>query len=51
MKILIFGRGQLGQAYHEYYENKGEDVKIADSVDIRDFDQVNNSVDMPLTNE
>lgn len=44
MKILIFGRGQLGQAYHEYYQEKGDDVRIAEGVDIRQFDQVSGAI-------
>lgn len=35
MKVLIFGQGQLGTYYKNYYEAKGDEV-INDRVDIRD---------------
>ena len=44
MKVLIFGRGQLGQAYEEYYLEKGEEVAIDQDVDIRNFDQVSSAI-------
>lgn len=40
--ILIFGKGQLGQAYRQYFENKSEQwhVRMAEGVDIRDAEAV-----------
>lgn len=40
--ILIFGKGQLGTAYREYFEGKPEKFKVmvAESVDIRDLKRV-----------
>lgn len=40
MNILIFGKGQLGQAYYDYFNNQGKTVSIADGVDIRKIDEV-----------
>ncbi len=40
MKILIFGYGQLGQAYEEHFIAKGDEVSVAKGVDIRKFDDV-----------
>lgn len=40
--ILIFGRGQLGGAYREYFESKPEKftVSVAQDVDIRELERV-----------
>ncbi|MDO8505538.1 MAG: sugar nucleotide-binding protein [bacterium] len=40
--ILIFGKGQLGTAYRQYFENKPEKFKVfvAQNVDVRDFEHV-----------
>ncbi|MBI4034528.1 sugar nucleotide-binding protein [Candidatus Saccharibacteria bacterium] len=39
-KILIFGDGQIGNFYLEYFSAKDYQVQIAKGVDIRNFDQV-----------
>ncbi len=44
MKILIFGRGQMGQAYHEYFTAKDVETNIAQDVDVRNLDQVNSAI-------
>ncbi len=44
MKILIFGKGQLGQAYKEFFTNQNIDCEIAQDVDIRNKEQVANAV-------
>ena len=45
MKILIFGRGQLGTAYQEYFsQREGYEVALAQGVDIRNIDQVKAAV-------
>lgn len=46
MKILIFGAGQFGAAYKEYFDKKQEEwqASIVTGVDIRDLEQVRHVV-------
>lgn len=44
MKVLIFGQGQLGTYYKNYYQAKGDTV-INDRVDIRDANAVHAAVE------
>lgn len=45
--ILIFGKGQLGQAYRQYFESKADtwQVRVAEGVDIRDVAAVRQAVE------
>ena len=43
-KILIIGKGQLGQAYFEYFSDQGWNTKIADKIDIRDYLKVEKTI-------
>ncbi len=44
MKILIFGSGQMGQAYNEYFSGKGDEVHLTKGVDIRNSNQVTKAI-------
>lgn len=45
MKILIFGRGQLGEEYREYFSAKPENnVLVAEGADIRDLGSVRQAI-------
>ncbi len=44
MKILIFGKGQLGQAYKNYFESQNIESIIATDVDIRNLEQVTSAI-------
>ena len=49
MKVLIFGKGQLGSAYREYFgEIDGWRVASADGVDIRDGAAVSDVLDREI---
>lgn len=44
MKVLIFGNGQVGNFYAEYFHVKGHTAQIAVGVDITDLEQVRSAV-------
>jgi dTDP-4-dehydrorhamnose reductase len=44
-KILIFGNGQIGNFYLNYFTGKGDEVKIAADADIRNAEQVAAAID------
>src|SRR5205809_7048277 len=44
-KILIFGNGQIGNFYINYFTGKGIDAKIATGTDIRQASQVAQAID------
>lgn len=45
MKILIFGKGQLGEEYREYFSAKPEyTVSVAEGADIRDLNSVRQAI-------
>jgi dTDP-4-dehydrorhamnose reductase len=44
-KVLIFGNGQIGNFYKEYFSTRNDDVMIAEGVDIRNLDQVSKAID------
>ncbi len=44
MKILILGKGQIGQAYKEFFTAKNIESEIAEGVDIRKLDEVKNAI-------
>jgi dTDP-4-dehydrorhamnose reductase len=44
-KVLIFGNGQIGNFYLDYFNEKGVSAKIAEGVDIRKNDEVAAAID------